>query len=134
MIRELSKHPREKLVDFLENWRGRILFGSDIVTSNDHLSAEVDDDDQLGHTQIHERAFDLYASRYWALRTLLETDYTGESPIADPDLAMLNAQRYDAMSAPQLNGKCFPSSLLKPLLHDAAKNLLQPLEIAALRP
>ena len=135
MIRELSKHPREKLVEFVEKWRGRILFGSDIVTGNEHLSAEgVDEAHQSAHAASHERAFDLYASRYWALRTLLETEYTGESPIADPDLAMLNSQRYDAMSAPQLTGKCLPNSLLKSLLHDAAKNLLQPLEMAALRP
>ncbi len=128
MVRELSKHSREKLVEFLDKWRGRILFGSDIVTSDDHLSAEVEGATELSPMQRHERAFDLYASRYWALRTMLETDYAGESPIADPDLMMLDAQRYDAMSAPRLEGKGLSVSLLKTLMHDAAKSLLQPLE------
>ncbi|MHC4590503.1 MAG: hypothetical protein ACYTAQ_14535 [Planctomycetota bacterium] len=36
-----------------------------------------------------QEAFDLYASRYWALRTLFETDHVGPSPIADPDLALV---------------------------------------------
>ncbi|MFI4872509.1 MAG: amidohydrolase family protein, partial [Phycisphaerales bacterium JB061] len=30
-VRELSKQPREKMLEFLERWKGRILFGSDIV-------------------------------------------------------------------------------------------------------
>ncbi len=126
MVRELSKHPRTALVAFFEKWRGRILFGSDIVAKDDHLSADADGALNLNQAQIHERAFDLYASRYWALRTLLETDHTGQSPIADPDLAMLDPQQYDAMSAPQLTGKSLPKSLLKSLLHDAAHNLLPP--------
>lgn len=128
MVRELSKHPRQKLVGFFEKWRGRILFGSDIVTSNEHLSEEADGAGELGLARLQEKAFDLYASRYWALRTLLETDYTGESPIADPDLAMMDSQRFDSMSAPQLTGKYLPQSLLRSLLHDAADDLLRPLE------
>jgi hypothetical protein len=52
----------------------------------------------------HEEAYDLYASRYWALRTLLESEYEGESPIADPDLYMLDSQTYTPLDAPPLRG------------------------------
>ena len=37
MLREVSRQPRDELVGFLERFRGRILFGSDILTSDDHL-------------------------------------------------------------------------------------------------
>ncbi len=126
MVRELSKHSRDDLVAFFTRWSGRILFGSDVVTRNAHLGLAGNDD--RGQAQSPEQAFDLYASRYWALRTMLETDYVGESPIADPDLAMIDPAKYDELSAPQLKGNQLPDSLLKILLHDAAKNLLEPLE------
>lgn len=40
-----------------------------------------------GSDQVSQdlRGRDFYASRWWAHRTLFETDYDGESPIADPD-------------------------------------------------
>jgi len=69
MVRELGRNPEEFGRFCLHN-AGRILFGTDIV-------ADVDSAD-----------FDLFASRYWSLRTLLETDYDGPSPIADPDAAL----------------------------------------------
>jgi len=34
--------------------------------------------------------FDLYASRFWALRTMCEADYHGMSPIVDSDLHMVD--------------------------------------------
>ena len=37
-----------------------------------------------------DMSFDLFASRYWALRTLLETSYDGPSPIVDPDLPLVD--------------------------------------------
>jgi hypothetical protein len=74
-----------------------------------------------------EEAFDLYASRYWALRTMWETDYEGESPIADPDLHMNEPQKYTEMDAPRLAGKALPSDLLRVLYRDAAQGLLEPL-------
>jgi Amidohydrolase len=123
MVRELSKHPRKELVAFFERWSGRILFGSDIVTSDEHLSDQAVASQSLSAIRPSEVAFDLYASRYWALRTLLETNYVGESPIADPDLEMLDSERYDSMSAPALEGKSLPPSLLRTLMHDAARNL-----------
>ncbi|MFQ5492274.1 MAG: amidohydrolase family protein, partial [Phycisphaerae bacterium] len=87
MVRELSKHPRPTLLAFFRRWTGRVLFGSDIVTSDSHLSA---DDEASPPPSSQAEAFDLYASRYWALRTLLETDTQTPSPIADPDLAMID--------------------------------------------
>jgi hypothetical protein len=71
MVRELSKNPGE-LRGFLTRNAGRVLFGSDIVAG----PGLADDD--------------LYASRWWALRTLLETDYDGPSPIVDPDLPLVD--------------------------------------------
>jgi hypothetical protein len=67
MVRELSKHPGE-FAAFCRRNPGRVLFGSDNVADAATMS------------------FDLLASRYWALRVLLETDYHGSSPIEDPDL------------------------------------------------
>ncbi len=124
IVREISRHPRSKVLAFLEKWKGRILFGSDIVTMDAHLSA---DEGYKGMGELSsgpEQAFDLYASRYWALRKLWESDYAGESPIADPDLMLVEPDAYDAMSAPRLTGKSLPPDILKPLYHDATAALL----------
>lgn len=120
MVRELSLHPRERLVEFLTRWRGRILFGSDIVTTDLHLSPETGPRGLGEGAASPEDAFELYASRYWALRTLLETGYEGESPIADPDLHMVNPARFDELSAPRLVGKGLPRELLRSLYVDSA--------------
>ncbi len=125
MVRELSAHPREAIIDFLTRWRGRILFGSDIVTLDAHLSDDSGPRGMGEQASSSDEAFDLYASRYWALRTLWETDYDGESPIADPDLAMVEPARYDAMAAPRLRGKRVPADLLRSLYHDAAADLMR---------
>ena len=69
-VRELSKHPA-RFKAFCEANPGRVLFGTDIV-ANEHM------DNSIG--------FDLFASRFWALRTVMETTYDGPSPIVDPDL------------------------------------------------
>lgn len=125
MVRELSKHPRSRLLEFFERWQGRLLFGSDIVTTDEHFR---DDHSErgMGHLASDEReAFDLYASRYYALRTLFETDHEGESPIADPDLAMVDPTRFDSMSAPTLRGMRLPKPLLRTLYADAARQLLR---------
>ncbi|HRP61919.1 MAG TPA: amidohydrolase family protein [Phycisphaerales bacterium] len=127
MVRELSRHSRHELLAFLKRFQGRILFGSDIVTSDDHLVAAEKTNEMSAKAASEEEAFDLYASRYWALRTLFETDYEGESPIADPDLAMVEPNRYTTMDAPPLRGKQLPRDLLRMIYHDAAHNLLEPL-------
>lgn len=126
VVRELSKHPRDEVVDFLRRFRGRILFGSDIVTLDEHLvpkqgpSAFVKAD----QASSPDEAFDLYASRYWSLRTMLETSYDGESPMADPDLAMVEPGVYDAMSAPRLRGLSLPGDILESLYVDAPRALM----------
>jgi hypothetical protein len=73
-----------------------------------------------------EGAFDLYASRYFVLRTMFETAYDGESPIADGDLGLENAGKpTDPMQASRLRGLNLGAtekgrSLLKVLYADAA--------------
>lgn len=125
MVRELSRHPRGRVVAFLTRWKGRILFGSDIVTSDDHLAAAKSlANEMTSKASSADDAFDLYASRYWALRKLWETDHDGESPIADPDLAMVDSKRFGPLDAPRLVGKSLPCDLLKSLYHDAAATLL----------
>ncbi|MBB6428751.1 amidohydrolase family protein [Algisphaera agarilytica] len=69
-IRELSKHP-EAFKAFCQRNPGRVLFGTDIV-ANQHMNNSI--------------GFDLFASRFWAVRTMIETLYDGPSPIVDPDL------------------------------------------------
>lgn len=124
IVREISKHPRPKVYAFMEKWKGRILFGSDIVTMDAHLTPDEGYRGMGELSNTPEDAFDLYASRYWALRKLWESDYTGDSPIADPDLMLVEPDRYDAMSAPRLTGKSLPPALLKTFYHDAAAKLL----------
>ena len=127
MVRELSKHRREELVSFLTEFRGRVLFGSDILTADEHLTGGDKTHEQLAKATSADEAFDLYASRYWALRTMFETDYLGPSPIADPDLHMLDPEKHTELDAPVLAGKTLPADLLASLYHDAAHDLLEPL-------
>ncbi len=127
MVRELSAHPREDVVAFLKRWRGRILFGSDIVTNDEHLAPSDPEAERFGvHLASSEaEAFELYASRYWAMRTMFETAYLGESPIADPDLMLIDPGRYDEMSAPTLRGLALPEDMLRVLYGGAAEATMQ---------
>lgn len=106
IVREVSRHEPSEVRAFVRKWRSRLMFGSDIVTTDRHLTP----DKSGGPAPMGDlasspaEAFDLYASRYWALRTLWETDYDAESSIADPDLMMVEPQKNDAMSAPRLRG------------------------------
>jgi hypothetical protein len=106
VVRELCAQPRERVAAFFGRWRGRVLFGSDIVTMDDHLSAEKSGvtSTKSDQASTESEAFDLYASRYWALRVMLETRWEGESPIVDPDLAMVDPERHGARDAPALRG------------------------------
>lgn len=124
MVRELSKHPSEDLIAFFRKYEGRIVFGSDIVTMDAHLSSDTGPRDMGKQASSEEEAFDLYASRYCALRMMFETDYRGESPISDPDLHMLEPDRYQPGDAPALTGHAFPRDLLKTLYHGAATDTL----------
>jgi hypothetical protein len=126
MIRELSRHDSAEFISFLDRYQGRILFGSDIVTSDDHLIRTGDENAAFGNqlaSSEHE-SFELYASRYWALRTMYETGYRGESNIADPDLKMVDPDRYDALSAPQLRGHELDSQRLRVLYRGACERTL----------
>lgn len=127
MIRELSRQPRREIVDFLTRFRGRVMFGSDIVTMDEHLATAEKKLEMAAKADSVEGAFDLYASRYWALRKMWETDVRIESPIADPDLKMVDPTNHDDMSAPMLVGAQLPRDLLQSLYHDAARDLLEPL-------
>ena len=124
IVREISRHDPARVLGFLEKWRGRIFFGSDIVTLDEHLqSGKPEDENEMNRKAgSREEAFDLYASRYWALRTLWETDHDGESPIADPDLVMVEPDLHDEMSAPRLRGMSLPPELLASFYRDAARD------------
>ncbi|MEE9212201.1 MAG: hypothetical protein V3U29_06065, partial [Phycisphaeraceae bacterium] len=102
--RDLSKHPAE-FGDFCRRNSGRVLFGSDIVANPEDMT------------------FDLLASRYWALRTLFETDYDGPSPIVDPDLAMMDPSLPEDSTA-HLRGAKMDNSTLQSVYHSATKQLL----------
>ncbi|RIL01800.1 MAG: hypothetical protein DCC75_13500 [Proteobacteria bacterium] len=121
MVRELSKHPREEMLSFFSRWKGRVFFGSDIVTSDAHLNREAKSHEMMRKASSEEEAFDLYASRYWALRTLLESDYAGESPISDPDLNLVDPANFSELDAPKLLGKSLPLEVLEPLYFTAAR-------------
>ncbi len=126
MVRELSKHPSQEFVAFLRRYQGRVLFGSDIVSSEIHVGGDAPTGSRAPNSDVasEDEAFDLYASRYWALRTLFETDYDGESPIADPDLMLVDPAKHDEMSAPALRGHSVPSDIMRSVYRDAAGDLL----------
>lgn len=126
VVRALGLHPREEVAAFFVRWKGRILFGSDIVVQEDHLRPQKQGVSPMADlADSPEAAFDLYASRYWALRAMFETRFDGDSPIADPDLMMIEPARYDATSAPRLQGLGLDPALLKTLYHDAAADLVE---------
>lgn len=115
-VRELSKHP-DRFRQFVADNPGRVLFGSDIVAGPTNTDPNPDDPDAAF-------GYDLYASRYWALRTLLETDYSGPSPIVDPDLHKVDPS-VNPKSTPPLHGAKLPQDLLKSVYHSAAERVLR---------
>ncbi len=131
IVREVSRHEREAVVDFLERFRGRVLFGSDIVTTDDHLAHAEGKTEMAAKASAPEDAFDLYASRYWALRTLWETDHDAPSPIADPDLAMVAPDRHGPLDSPRLRGKRLPPGTLRAFYADSAAELWWRIEARA---
>jgi hypothetical protein len=126
IVRELSKHPASEVLDFLHKFAGRICFGSDIVTTDEHLapSPAGATHPMGGLAESPETAHDLYASRYFALRLMFETDYAGPSPIADPDLRMVNPSLTNPLAAPHLQGLALPAPLLDALYRGAARAFL----------
>lgn len=125
MVRELSRHPRAESSAFFTKWRTRILFGSDLVTIDDQLSPTKTSASRMADlSSSPDEAFELYCSRYWALRTLLESSYDAPSPIADPDLAMLEPERFTALSSPRLQGLALPREVLHDLYYHNAHRLI----------
>lgn len=128
IVRELSRHSRERVLEFFTRWRGRLLYGSDIVTHDDHLAADASATEMAAKASDADSAFDLYASRYWAYRTMLETSWEGESPICDPDLATVDPDRFTDEDAPALRGFALPQEVLDDLYHEAAKRFFGPID------
>lgn len=130
MVREVSKHPRPRVQAFMRRWRGRILFGSDIVTTDDHLEPRPQKTEMAAKASSVEDAFDLYASRYWALRTLWEREVELKSPIADPDLALVEPDRFGPMDSPLLRGMALGPDLLRWLYREAAESFAKSVAVS----
>jgi hypothetical protein len=127
VIRALGAHPASETRAFFVKWSGRLLFGSDIVVQEDHLRPQKQGQSPMADlADSPESAFDLYASRYWALRTMFETDGELESPIADPDLMMTEPSKHTPMSAPTLRGIKLDPALLRVLYRGAAERVAEP--------
>lgn len=130
MVRELSRHPLEpgkpELRSFCIKWKDRLLFGTDVVAMDDHLSERKTNPRSVKAEQAHDpdSAFELYASRFWLLRTLLESHYDAPSPVADPDLAMTDPSRFDARSSPRLRGASLPEEVLRAIYRGNAERVL----------
>ncbi len=114
-VRELGQQP-ERFRQFVEANPGRVLFGTDIVAWPTNTDPDPENPD-AGH------GFDLYASRFWALRTLLETGYDGQSPIVDPDLHKVDPS-VDPKATAVLRGAALPASVLQDVYHDAAAKVV----------
>jgi hypothetical protein len=99
-VREVSQRP-EAIRSLVCRFPDRFLFGSDLVTR--HL--------------LHA---DHYASRYWCQRTLWESDWRGQSPIADPDHFH---DRQDKPSPP-LRGVGLPPEVVQKVYFENARRLL----------
>lgn len=126
VVRALAGQPVPEVRAFFAKWTGRVLFGSDIVVQDDHLRPQKTGMSPMADlADSPEAAFDLYASRYWALRAMFETEYDDLSPIADPDLKMIEPAKYDEMSAPMLRGLSLEPSLLRSIYHDAAVEVVE---------
>jgi predicted TIM-barrel fold metal-dependent hydrolase len=128
IVRELSKHPREQTLAFFLKWRRRILFGTDIVTNDEQL---IKKDPNVVRMSVMsdladspQSAAELYASRHFALRAMLETTGDRPSPIADPDLMMVDPITYTALSSPTLRGIGLPGDVLEDLYFNNARRVL----------
>lgn len=126
VVRALGGHEPERVREFFAKWKGRILFGSDIVTTDEHLQPVKPENKHpmADLAESSESAFELYASRYAALMLMLESTYDGESLIADPDLAMVDPARFGPLSAPRLRGLGLPGDLLDTLYSGAFERLM----------
>ena len=98
-VREMSRHC-EQMKRLIRRYPDRFLFGSDLVT-------------RPGLCRDH------YISRYWCQRTLLESNWQGQSPIEDSDWTLGNAS-----ASPPLAGLDLPAEVLEPVYRGNALRLL----------
>lgn len=117
-VRELGKQP-ERFKQFVQENRGRVLFGTDIVTNDENNLPETHEAEGL------PSGFDLYASRFWAFRTMIETDYDGMSPIVDPDYVLLDPNA-DPKQTATMRGASIGGEDLEWLYHKAAERVFEP--------
>ncbi|MDA8377043.1 MAG: amidohydrolase family protein [Planctomycetia bacterium] len=96
IVRGIAEQPLSQVREFFIRNQDRILFGSDLVVGEQY-------------------DFDHYASRYWVHQKQWETDYHGDSPIADPDA--VNGR-------PELHGLNLPVPVLEKLYHRNAEKWL----------
>jgi predicted TIM-barrel fold metal-dependent hydrolase len=102
-VREVSPR-RDAIRALVCRYPERFLFGSDLVTRH-HLTREH------------------YVSRYWCQRTLWESLWQGQSPIADPDYAAAPG----GSSTPPLCGLNLPANVLEKVYRLNALRLLGPI-------
>jgi hypothetical protein len=99
-VREVSPR-REAIRALICRFPDRFLFGSDLVT-RESLPREP------------------YVSRYWCQRTLWETAWEGQSPIADPDFQT----EPGGPTTPPLHGLRLSGDVLAKIYHFNARRLL----------
>ncbi len=127
VVRALGAHPAEQTRAFFAKWSARLFFGSDIVVQEDHLRPQKQGVSPMADlADSPEAAFDLYASRYWALRAMFEMRGDMASPIADPDLMMVDPTTHTPMSAPTLRGIKLDPAMLKMLYRGAVERVVGP--------
>lgn len=124
IVREVSRHDPAVVRAFFARWRTRLIFGSDIVTSDAHLSDSPTGFEMDAKANSRQSAFDLYASRYWALRTLWESDWCGISPIADPDLHMVWPGKHGPHDSPTMRGVGISTDLLRDFYERNARTFI----------
>lgn len=100
-VREVSARG-EAIRSLICRYPDRFLFGSDLVTR---------------HRLVREH----YVSRYWCQRTLWESNWSGPSPIADPDFNVSEGER----PSPVLRGINLPPDVLRKVYSDNSRRLLK---------
>ncbi len=132
MVRELGRYAEGRIHQFFRRWPGRVFFGSDTVTTDDHLHAGEKVGEMAVKAASESDARELYASRYWALRVMWETRWRGRSPIADPDLAMVHPREHGPDDSPALVGRALPPDLFPGFYSAAAAGLVWPEDSSAI--
>ena len=100
-VREVSRQ-RDGIRNLVQRHPTRILFGVDLGTR-------------------HHQTRDFYVSRYWCQRSLWESAWEGDSPVADGDYHPKPGEP----PLPQLRGLALPPETLRLVYHGNARRLLQ---------